>query len=244
MQLMILGAMPIKLNVRRIEAWKSEVFEVVGKNRIERDLENVGANEKWEFKDADLERHMDHITTQGADFTIAIVNLKLEQNYYSRRVSGNRIIFSLNQIGDYLKQENIPLENAILRSLYLYSLVYLRDKKIPSLASQKITHDETRGCLFDMNGIHREIVISAQKPRLCDQCAVELKSKGVDRRYVDATQSELRRLRKPLYHRVLCWVQEKPLTALVISSVYAIFLGAIGSLIASYIWDRITHRDN
>lgn len=238
-QLMILNAMPIKFDIHRVETWKSDLFEIIGGNRIEKELGVLGANENWEFADTDLVAYMDSRPPQEASFTIAIVNVKLQENYYARRVCENRIIFSFNQISDYLKQENIPLENAVLRSLYLYSLVYLRDGKIPPLSSQKITHDETRGCLFDMNGIHREIVFSVQQPNLCDQCAGQLKGEGVDPRIIETTRMELRRLRKPLYYRILAWIEQKPITALVVSSVYAVILGTIGSLIASYIWDRI-----
>ena len=41
----------------------------------------------------------------------------------SRRLGDNQIVFTFNQIKDYLAWENIPLENAILRVLYAYTLL-------------------------------------------------------------------------------------------------------------------------
>ena len=237
-KLVTIGHLPLRLNLKRVSAWNSGVFELAN------DIENFALrcdsdSEDWEFSDSLLKEQLP--THNGADFLIAIVNVPIEDNWYSRRLGDNKIVFTFNQIKEFLAWENIPLENAILRILYAYSLLYRRSgNKIPSLDEVKgFTHDETRGCLFDMNGIKSDLVESCDKPVLCVECEEHLRQERVSTQMIKTVQKEIRKIRKHLYFRVFDFVKSKPVVALVISSVFAILLGVIGSIIASYIYENI-----
>jgi len=237
-KLVTIGHLPLHLDLIRVSAWKSEVFELSG------EIENFALrcdsdSDGWVFSDALLKAQLP--AHAGADFLIAIVNVPIEDNWYSRRLGDNQIVFTFTQIKEFLAWENIPLENAILRVLYAYSLLYRRSgNQIPGFGeAPSFTHDETRGCLFDMNGIKSDLVESCNKPVVCTECEERLRNERVSTQTIKTVQSEIRKIRKSLYYWALDFVKAKPLVALAISSVFAILLGVTGSLIASYIYDGI-----
>lgn len=233
-----IGHLPLHLNLRQVSEWSSEVFELVGEiDNFDLRCDSDGFD--WEFSDKLLREQLPAHT--GADFLLAIVNVPIEANWYSRRLGNNQIVFTFSQIKEFLASENIPLENAILRVLYAYSLLYRRSgNKIPGFCeAPTFTHDETRGCLFDMNGIKSDLVESCNKPVVCRECEERLRNERVSNQTIKKVQQEIGRIRKHLYYRVFDFVKAKPLVALAISSLFAIFLGVVGSLIASFAYDKI-----
>ncbi|MFQ2051964.1 hypothetical protein [Aeromonas veronii] len=237
-KLVTIGHLPLHLNLQHISAWKSEIFELIGGiDNFNLRCDSDGSD--WEFSDELLRNQLPNCT--GADFLLAIVNVPIEDNWYSRRLGNNQIVFTFSQIRDFLVWENIPLENAIFRVLYAYTLLYLRSgNKIPEYGeAPSFTHDETRGCLFDMNGIKSDLVESCNKPVVCSECEERLRNERVSNQKINTVQKEIRKIRKHLYYRVFDFVKAKPVIALVISSAFAIFLGVAGSLLASVIYDSI-----
>lgn len=239
-KLVTVGHLPLHLNLNAVSAWKSEIFELVG------DVENYELRgdsdiENWAFSDELLKTQLPSKKTYNADFLISIVNVPLDGNWYARSLGENQIVFTFFEIKEILNAEKIPLANAILRVLYAYSLRYRRSgNKIPGVGEgQSFTHDETRGCLFDMNGIKTDLVESCNKPIVCGECEARSKSERISNQVIKAVQKEIRRIRKPLYYRALDYTKSKPITVLAISSIFAISLGVAGSLIASYIYDAI-----
>ena len=237
-KLVTIGHLPLHLDLSRASAWKSDVFELAG------EIENFSLcgnsdSDGWVFSDALLKAQLPAHT--DADFLIAIINVPIEDNYYSRRLGDNQIVFTFSQIREFLACENIPLENAILRVLYAYTLLYRRsENQIPGFSeAPSFTHDETRGCLFDMNGIKSDLVESCNKPVVCAACEERLRNEHVSTQTIKTVQTEIRKIRKNLYYRALDFVKAKPLVALAISSAFAILLGVSGSLIASCIYDSI-----
>ncbi|MGA6107963.1 hypothetical protein ABS648_07445 [Pseudomonas solani] len=237
-KLVTIGHLPLHLNLSRVSAWKSDVFELIG------EIENFALrcdsdSDGWVFSDMLLKAQLPECTS--ADFLIAIVNVPIEDNWYSRRLGNKQIVFTFSQVKEYITWENIPLENAILRTLYAYTLRYRRSgNRFPSFGeAPSYTHDETRGCLFDMNGIKSDLVESCNKPVICVECEERLRNERISTQMTKIVQSEIRKIRKHLYYRALDFVKAKPLIALTISSVFAILLGITGSLCASYIYDSI-----
>ncbi|QXI10156.1 hypothetical protein [Pseudomonas zeae] len=237
-KLVTIGHLPLHLKLSEVSAWRSEVFELVGgiDNFALRCDSDRG---DWIFSDRLLKTQLpEH---NDADFLIALVNVPIEDNWYSRRLGDNKIVFTFSQIREFLAWENIPLENAIFRVLYSYTLLYRRSgNKIPGFgAAPSFTHDETRGCLFDMNGIKSDLVESCNKPVVCGECVERLMNERISTQMIKIIQKEIRKIRKRLYYRAFDFVKAKPLTSLVISSIFAILLGVAGSLTASYIYDSI-----
>lgn len=233
-KLVTIGHLPLHLNLGQVSAWSSDVFELVGEiDNFSLRCDSDGTD--WEFSDQLLRQQLPANT--GADFLLAIVNVPIEANWYSRRLGNNQIVFTFSQIRELLSRENIPLENAILRVLYACTLLYRRSgNKVPGFGeAPSFTHDETRGCLFDMNGIKSDLVESCNKPIVCGECEQRLRNERVSTQTIKTVQKEIRKIRKHLYYRAFDFVKAKPVIALVVSSVFAILLGVT----ASYIYDSV-----
>jgi len=168
---------------------------------------------------------------------LAVANVPLQYNYYVRRLENNRVCMTYSEMTDILKSDNIPLENLLLRVLYSISLVYKRyDNGIPTNTDvTNYTHDDTRGCIFDMNGIKKEVIYSLNGPQLCHSCVETLHKNRIERNLIEKVQRELKGIKKDLYFRIVDWIKLQPVLAIVISSVFAIILGIIGSITATLI---------
>ncbi len=233
-KLVTIGTMPEDLNLKRIEKWKSKFFMLQGEIEMFR-LPINSDTHNWQFTDNALDGEIKEVN--DSDFIIAIVNVPLEDNFYSRRIQKNKIVISLHTIKSILKNENIPLENIILRGLYAYSLVYKRFNEIPTLfdTHTNFLHDETKGCLFDMTGIVNDIIYSTGKVFLCDSCEHHF-SENVSITEINIVKKEINKIRKSLYYRIFDKVKKHPIITILISSGWAVILGTMGSIIANIIW--------
>lgn len=85
------GHMPADFDRKKIENWKSSIFEITG--HIESySLTCDSDGEDWEFSDKALETVLPN--NFNGEFLVAIVNVPIELNWYSRRLSANRVTFS------------------------------------------------------------------------------------------------------------------------------------------------------
>jgi len=237
-KLVILGQLPVDLDKTKLTKWKSEIFEV--DEQIDHyTITNNADGESWEFTDENILSQLPD--TFNGDFLIAMTHVPLENNYYARRFSKNRICMTFYQMADILSLSNIPIENLVYRLLYSYSLIYKRHgNRIPSKEEvTSFTHDETRGCLFDMNGIKSDIIYSTHRPRICDSCVHQLTDERVPLNTIKTIQNEILNIKKSKYYMIADWIKKYPIWTLLISTVTAIIIGTIGSLVASIIWERI-----
>lgn len=230
-----IGYMPPDFDIAKLKSWKSSVFEVVDA------IENYSINQEsdgssWEYSDVAMTNLLP--SQFYGDFLISIVNVPIQLNWYSRRIGSNRIVFSFHEIKEILRSSNIPLENAVYRIFYAHTLLYKRSgDRIPEIFESTFTHDDTRGCIFDMNGIKSDLVYSCHKPIICPGCVEQLRSSKVSNHLIEACQIEIHKIQRPFFTRISDFIKRHPLWSLVISSVTAIVLGAIGSIIASYLYD-------
>ncbi len=236
-KLVILGQLPLTLDKTKLTKWKSEVLEL--DSSIDNyPITNNADGENWEFTDDNILKLLPG-NFEG-NFLLAMTHVPLENNYYARRFSDNRICMTFYEMADLLTSDNIPLENLVYRLLYSYSLIYLRhgNKIPPQEEITNFTHDETRGCLFDMNGIKSDIIYSTDKPQLCGSCLHNLAKEKVPTNKLSIIQRELNKIKKPLYYRLADFIKSNPIWTFIISSLIAIILGVIGSLFASLIWEK------
>jgi len=236
-----IGHMPAEFNKQKLKEWNSSIFEVVDEiENYSLSCESDGYG--WEFTDTALEKVLP--TKFNGDFLVSIVNVPIEANWYSRRLTSNRVVFSFHEIKDILSLSNIPLANVIYRLFYAYTLLYKRSgNRIPTNAEHtNFTHDETRGCLFDMNGIKTDVVYSCHKPILCSSCVERLRQEKVSNETIEKCQSEIHGIQKDLFYLMADFIKQHPVWSLVISGLTAIILGAAGSVVGSYIYEAIKHN--
>lgn len=233
-----IGHMPPGFDKSKVEKWKSEIFEVSG--LIENySLTSDSDGDNWEYSDDTLK---EEIPAQfEGDFLIAITNVPLHLNWYSRRLGENKVVVTFHEMRDILLHDNLPLENLIYRILYAYSLVYKRqNNRIPDkVEATNFTHDETRGCLFDMNGIKTEVIHSCDHPIICDDCVERMKNERVSTDTINSAKKEIKAVKKERFYRITDFIKRHPIWALIISGISAIILGAIGSIIANIIYEFV-----
>lgn len=238
----VLSEMPIRLNRVGIENWDSSIFELTEDIQSQRlpsnaDIDGIG------YSDNNLARHVH--PSDEADAILAIVTVPLQDNYYARRLGNNRAVISFFQMKEILQSENIPLENLVLRVLYAYTILMLRNKGHLPDAGQlgRFTHDDTRGCLFDMNMSKYEVVHSCDGPKLCSECEQKCLADGISIETLAQIKSELKRIKKDTYYHIADWIRRHPVRAILISSLWAFIIGTLGSMAASYLWAllKLTH---
>jgi hypothetical protein len=237
-KMITLGHMPPHVDIDKIRSWHSQIFEIVGSienQEIRRNSDGVD----WEFSDVLLGEEV--AVDPAVNIVFALTSVPLEMNWYSRRIGRNRVVLTFHEIKEYLKQENIPLENLVLRVLYAYSLVFLRSgNKIPDYVdATSFTHDETRGCLYDMNGVKSDVIESCVEPIICSECQEKMRVQRVSNNAISSAQNEMKKIRKNAYFRAADFVKRRPFAALVISSLFALLIGTLGSILASYIYQAI-----
>jgi hypothetical protein len=241
-KLAILGHFPHTSQIEKIKSWKSDLFKVVEVCKYNIVGDSDGHN--WEFLDENVERQLPPRGT--ADVLISVTNIPIEANYFARRYTDNRVCISYNSMSEILNYNNIPLENLLLRVLYSVAFVYRRyGNRIPLMTEDtNFSHDETRGCIFDMNGIKTDIIYSTYKPQLCTSCIHALTNNHVavnriENNLIEKVQKELLKINKVLYFQIADFIKRHPIYSIIISSLTAIVLGAVGSVIASFIYEKI-----
>ncbi|MEW8461439.1 MAG: hypothetical protein AB2653_14125 [Candidatus Thiodiazotropha endolucinida] len=234
-RIVTLGTVPYDLDLMRIENRKSSIFEIV------KPIDNFALNsdsdgDDWQYTDGNISEDLPE--SEGEEFLVALTNVPLHLNWYTRRIKDNYVVFTFNEIADYLRFNNIPLENVVYRLLYAYSLVYLENnKRIPSCNEfTNFTHDETKGCIFDMNGLKYDIIHSCDSPIICDACTHRLTSASISTSQIERAKKELGKVRKDLYYRIAGWISKHPILSLLIATLWAVLIGLLTNYISNICW--------
>jgi len=227
----IIGQLPFGFDEEFIKKWKSKIFEIVGDIK-KCDFGHNSGLKPEEYRDSFLEEKLPE--NKEGNFSIWIMYVPIEGNFIARYLSSNRVILSYFEIYDILKQEHIPIENFLLRSIYRHLIVYLRNKnEIPIQNNSKFPHDDTRGCIFDMNGNEKDVVYSIDSPKICDKCIEEIKKDGIEDSCINQIKKEIPRIKKHFFYRISDFLRKKPIIYLLVLILSAILF----SLIASVIYD-------
>jgi hypothetical protein len=244
-KLVFLGNIPHLLNVQKINKWDSELFEIIKVDYI--NIVGDSDGDEWEFRDENI---ISQLPNRGdADILVAVTNVPIQNNYFARLFTDNRGCITYHNMTEILKDENIPLENLLLRVLYSVSFVYRRfGNRVPLYnENAHYTHDETRGCIFDMNGVKTDVIYSMNKPQLCNSCIDALTNNPIgpnriDRILINKVQSELKKIKKDHYYQITDLIKKHPIWAIIISSFTAIILGIIGSIIGAIIYEKFKNH--
>jgi len=232
LKIVTVGHHPADIDLEKIKGWKSAIFEVTEgiENYVLRSDSDIRG---WAYSDENISSQLPKRGKE--DFLVSLVSVPLEDNYYTRRIHDNKVVFTFHEISNYLRQNNIPVENVVLRLLYAYSLVYKRNEgRIPETSGfTNFTHDETRGCIYDMNGLKENIVFSCVKPIICSECSERMVRQKVSQTLIDKATSELPRINKNSFYRIVDFVTSHPIITIIVSSAWAIILSFIGSLISN-----------
>lgn len=235
-RLVTIGYLPHDFHIEKIIQWWSEVFQLCGS------IDNFALRhdsdaEDWEYSDSLISELISKLPTKSKDidFVVALVNVPIENGWYTRLFDNGNIVITLHEIKDVLRNSNIPLENVVLRLLYAYSLIFWQhEARIPTLSEVVDSfHEETRGCLFDFTAYKSDLPASCDKPKICDACQERLRTLSVSNDVIETTNKEIHTISKGYYYRIVDFVKQHPVWTLIISSAYAVLLNIIASLIYS-----------
>lgn len=229
-----IGHLPADIDLNRINNWSSEIFNIHG-NIEGFNLRTDSDTSDWGYSDKNISTQ---IPKKGnEEILVVLVSVPLENNYYTRRINNNTVIFTFYETSNILRMQNIPLENAVFRLLYAYSLIYKKyGGRIPKTSEfTNFTHDETRGCIYDMNGLKEDIVFSCVNPVICSECSERLRADKVSETSITNTKNELKKIKKQLLFRIIDWIKSHPIITVVLSSIWALTLGLASSTIIMWI---------
>ena len=222
-----LGHIKHKIDVDRIRSWSSKLFRVSSISTCQNIPDGrIG----WQaYTDDDLSFVR---PATDADITVAITEYALEGNFYIRHTASGVIVMSFYEVGDLLEWQSIPLEHFVIRNLYELGLIFqLYGRLVPTRERvPDIIHDETRSCLFDMNGLKSDVVFSTAHPSVCDQCRARLSSSQLPSGTLRNLERELRRIRKPLYYRIAGFVRQRPVLSLCIAATAGFLLNVLANV--------------
>lgn len=233
-KLITLGNLKYPVDFKKIEGWHSNVFKAVHADEVQV-IPNAEGTE-WSYPDSQLAVLI--TPDKQYDFSIGIINAELQDNYYIRRLKNNVCIFSLYETAEILRYSNLTIENFIVRNLYEFCLIYLEGGRQIKSSAYTVAHDETRGCLFDMNANKSDIIFSTEHPKICTSCKARIMNSQVPKDSLRIIEKELGSIKKALYSRVMDFVKSHPIYTLIISSCFALLL----NIFASFIYDKVMTR--
>ena len=209
----------------KLKKYNSDLFtvDVFEKSRPNCDYE-------WGYSFQSLEKMLsDGFDKQKYDMCIGFVDTIIENNYFGKRLRDDYIYaVSFYQVSELLKEQNIEVFNFMLATIYRYVTRY-------KIRGEYLTHDETKGCIFDMCGDKRDIVFLCNHPIICEDCMVKMRSTGIESDYVKLLQKEIKRIHKSNYYIIAEFIQKHPYISIVIG----VLTTTIINVISCFIYDLI-----
>jgi hypothetical protein len=233
--LVVLGHSGLMIDVKSIVKRSSKVYEIISLNEISNlPLSNIDdgfLDQKYE-KD-DLSNYIK--CPAEADIALGVMPCRFSDNFYLHRVNSKCAILSIYGIEDILAKRLISIENFVIKQLYEVSAIYLLSNDLTSDQVYSFVHEDTRGCLFDLNGNKRDIVYNTESPIICDSCKAKFQTIQIPQKTIKIFESELKRIKKPIMKRLEIWIQCHPFISVLSSGIIAITL----NIIASALWEKI-----
>jgi len=233
----IAGYLPASFNKNIFKSYKSDLFKIV--QPVSEYALTARPASGWEYTDIEISSLIPD--DFDGDFQLILLNIPLEENWFSRVIGRNKIAATFYDVQSTLQHNNIPLENHVLRILYSYSLMWLAgNRTLPSTADESwIAHGETRRCIFDMDIDKRDIIYSCNRPVLCDACNQNLIEMRVSKNNVEAASEEIKHLRKRTYYRIFDFVKSHPVLSFILSIAMTVIIGVGSSLAASFLFEKL-----
>lgn len=77
----------------------------------------------------------------------------------------------------------------------VYFIPYMTPAYFKHLSDKNIWHNETRGCLYDVDGVLSDIVRTYKKPKICVNCESRLLQKGLSAKDIETVKQKLKKLK-------------------------------------------------
>jgi len=210
-KLVFLGNPRHKLDLKKIKGLDSKFFEVVAEEYI-KTLPEPKKNDGYldvEYTVPEIIETVGSVSFDGV--VIAIMNYRFDDGFYLHRLRENQACLSIAGIDRLLLDNHISLENFIIKNIYELILFKNIFSDMSSNEAYKMVHQDTRGCLFDLNGDQTDVIHNTEKPIICDECKAFINSKSTSSGFIGKFESELKKIKKPLISSVELFIKKYPL---------------------------------
>ena len=226
--LITLGHQKEPIDINYLCGWQSNIFTITHRGAKPYTPDATGSN--WEYPDSQMRKLVAPV--KDADITVALVSAPIERNYNSRRLGNNIVVYSIHEMAHILSTANFRIEQFLLRNIYQITVYFhVLDGKVGKSDEVSWSHHDIRGCLFDMNSQKSDILYSMHQPILCEACRTRVGGTQIDPNFLLTLNSELKRIRRKLYFRIVDWVKVHPLYSLLITAIFGVSLNLIASII-------------
>ena len=233
-KLIILGGIKYNFDLKGLIGWKTNFFEI-DKNVDIIILQNslTEENERYYYTDEQLLNIIGETTNY--DLTVALINQKIEKNYYDRSIGNNTFVLSLFETGEIIIKNDFKINQFIIQGLYYYVALYYRTKgKIPN-NDDIFTHHDIRKCLFDFNDDKNDIAYSLGQASICTSCESEYDKTFVPKDFIRSLRNELKRIKKGRFYRIRDFIKRNPISALIIAALSTIIINLFSNIIYNLI---------
>lgn len=228
--LVLFGHIHYPINWDHVTKFTSKIFKIGSFNQIS-SISQESDGPWFEYSDQNLLEELNgKLDNDGNKINFLVTKVKLEDNWYIRILNPNTVVISLFETADILKSENIKIENFILKALIKASLIQNIYRNLSSDV-YLIAHEETRGCLFDMNYNKYDIIHNTNQASLCSKCSAEIDTKNLPNGFKSDVEKELQRLKKDLFYKISDFVKAHPILSIIIGGAFGITINVASSYI-------------
>lgn len=235
-KLIIIGHSDRVVNFDLIKKYKSKFFKILDIERIN-NLPNPEKDDGYldiVYTKAEIKKVMNDIQFDG--LCIAIMNYGFDNNFYMHRVGNNKVCISIFELENILNEKKISIENFIIKNIYEIFIFY---KIVKNLTDNdevyEFIHNDTRGCLFDLNGDKRDIIYNTEKPIICDECKGKISKKSIPTNFLEDIQKELLKIDKPSIKKIENFISKYPLFSVLVTFLFSTFI----NLFSNWLWEII-----
>jgi len=234
-KLVIIGHIDKVVDFELIQNHKSNFFVIEELNRIS-DLPPPRKNDGY----LDVVYSVEEITSimsniQCNDICIGIMNYRFVDNFYMHRINNKTMCISIAGLEQILMSREISLENFIIKNIYEVFSFYKIFGSTLIGDVYEFVHEDTRGCLFDLNGDKNDILYNTEKPIICNECLSKMNKKALPTNFVDSIKLELETINKPLLKRIELFIKKYPLLSILATIIFSTMI----NILSNYIWSLI-----
>lgn len=169
-------------------------------------------------------------TKTNADIQLGVIDYPIEGNYFGRELTDSIGVISFYQTDMIFNDANLDLLNFLLLTIYQAVVLYSCNKSIKD-GEDRLYHDESRKCLFDMCGLKENIVLSASGPTICYACEAKMRQSTLNEKFITQLKKELKTIKKPMYYRIIDWIKKHPILSLIITAISSVIINVVSSFI-------------
>lgn len=230
-KIVLIGHLRNTLDLRKLQRYKSRFFSIT-------EVERIGVLPTPEKEDGflDIVYSSSEVTSllepiNGADLVVGIMNYRFNDNFYLHRTGQGKACLSIADIDRLLLAHNISLENFILKNIFEMIVFVNTLGRLDTKEVYDFVHQDTRGCLFDLNGDKVDVLHNTEHPIICDACKARINAKSVPDEFVKHLESELKCIRKPYICTVELFIKKYPLFSIAVTFLFGIVINIVSNII-------------